>query len=83
MNNKYRQYEMLQITFCNKKDHILERSVSEHDAVERESSGHRVLVQKLHKGKARGLRLVSRHAHKLHVSHLLEELQELVSCGGL
>ena len=62
-------------------EYTLQRSVSEHDSVEGQRSGDRLLLDKLHEGEARRLRLVSGHPHELHVSDLLEELQQLV-CGG-
>lgn len=60
-----------------------EGSVSKHDSVEGERSGHGVLLHELHEGEPRGLRLVSGHPHKLHVSHLPEKLQQLLCSGGL
>lgn len=65
------------------KKYILQGPVSEHDSVEGQSSGDRVLLDKLHEGETRWLSLVSSHPHKLHISHLLEELQQLLCGGGL
>lgn len=66
-----------------KEDNLLQRSVSKHDPVEGQGPGHRILLNELHKGETRWLSLVSCHAHKLHISHLLEELQQLICSGGL
>lgn len=61
----------------------LQGSVSEHDSVEGQSSGDGLLLDELHEGETCRLSLVSGHSHKLHISHLLEELQQLLSGGGL
>lgn len=66
----------------NSKD-ILQGSVSKHDSVEGESSGNRVLLNKLYEGEARWLGLVSSHSHKLDIPHLPEEVHQLLCCGGL
>lgn len=62
---------------------VLQRSVPEHDPVEGQRSGDRILLHELHEGEARRLRLVAGHAHELDVAHLLEELQQLLGSGGL
>lgn len=66
-----------------KTNDILQGSVSEHDSVEGQGSGDGVLLNELHEGEACRLGLVSSHSHKLHIPHLLEELQQLVCSGGL
>lgn len=62
---------------------ILQGSVSEHDSVKSQGSGDGFLLDKLYEGEARRLSLVSSHTHKLYISHLLEELQQLLCSGGL
>lgn len=66
-----------------KKKHILQGSVSKHDTIEGQSSGDGLLLDELYEGEARRLSLVSSHSHKLNISHLLEELQQLLCSGGL
>lgn len=63
--------------------YILEGSVSEHDSIEGQCSGDGLLLNKLYEGETCRLSLVSGHSHKLYVSHLLEELQQLLCSGGL
>lgn len=63
--------------------YILQGSVSKHDSIEGQGSGDRVLLNKLYKGETCRLSLVSSHPHKLYISHLLEELQQLLCSGGL
>lgn len=70
-------------TFYGRVKHGLQGSVSEHDPVEGQRPGDRVLLRKLHEGEARRLGLVSGHSHKLYASHLPEELEQLVCRGGL
>lgn len=61
----------------------LQGPVAKHDSVEGQGSGDGVLLDKLYEGETRRLSLVSGHPHKLYVSHLLEELQQLLCGGGL
>lgn len=61
----------------------LQRSVSKHDPVQGEGSGHRLLLNKLHEGEASRLGLVAGHSDKLHISDLFEKLQQLLCSGGL
>lgn len=63
--------------------HVLQRSVPKHDPVEGQGPGDGILLHELHEGEAGRLRLVAGHAHKLDVTHLLEELQQLLGSGGL
>ncbi len=65
------------------KIYTLEGSVSEHDSIEGQSSGDGLLLDELYEGKTRRLRFISSHPHKLHVSHLFEELEQLLCSGGL
>lgn len=62
---------------------VLQGSVSEHDSVEGQGSGDGLLLNKLYEGETRWLSLIASHPHKLYVPHLLEELQQLLCCGGL
>lgn len=61
----------------------LQGPVAKHDSIEGQGSGDGVLLNKLYEGETCRLSLVSSHAHKLYVSHLLEELQQLLCGGGL
>lgn len=61
----------------------LQGSVSEHDSIKGQGSGDGLLLNKLYKGEACWLGLISGHSHKLNISHLLEELQQLVCSGSL
>lgn len=70
-------------TFDGRVKHGLQGSVSEHDPVEGQRSGDRLLLRKLHEGEACRLGLVSGHSHKLYAPHLPEELEQLVCRGGL
>lgn len=63
--------------------YILKGSVSEHDSIEGQGSDDGVLLNKLYEGKTCRLSLISSHSHKLYISHLLEELQQLICSGGL
>lgn len=65
------------------REDVLQRSVSEHDSIEGQSSSDRILLDKLYESEARWLSLVSGHPHKLYIPHLPEELQQLVCSGGL
>lgn len=62
---------------------ILQGSVSKHDSIKGQGSGDGFLLDKLYEGEARWLSLVSSHPHKFYISHLLEELQQLLCSGGL
>lgn len=61
----------------------LQGSVSEHYSIEGQGSSDGLLLDKLYEGESCRLSLISSHSHKLYVSHLLEELQQLICSGGL
>lgn len=62
---------------------LLQRSVSKHDSVQGQGSGNWLLLNKFYESKAGRLGLVSGHSDKLDVSHLLEELHQLLCSRGL